>query len=131
MIFVRTIAASLAAIAVAAAVPALAHPRLLRAVPAQTATATNVRQISLTFSETLIAPMSSFDLVMTGVSAKSPSGHHATMKMSGIRVSLAPDRKTLRASLARPLSAGTYDVNWRAVATDTHRISGKVSFTVR
>lgn len=131
MIPIRTIAASLAAIAVAAATPALAHPRLLRAVPAQSAIAGNVRAISLTFSEALIAPLSGFEVVMTSMPTASPTRHHAAMTVSGIRASLAPDRKTLRASLARPLSAGTYDVKWHAVSTDTHRVSGKVSFTVR
>lgn len=131
MIPIRTVAALLAAIAVAAATPALAHPRLLRALPAQSANTGNVREISLTFSETLIAPLSGLDLVMTGMPTASPSRKHIAMKVSGIRASLAPDRKTLRASLARPLPAGTYDVNWHAVSTDTHRVSGKVSFTVR
>ncbi|AMK21603.1 copper homeostasis periplasmic binding protein CopC [Sphingobium sp. TKS] len=131
MIPIRTIATSLAAIAVAAATPALAHPRLLRAVPTQSGTASNVREVRLTFSETLIAPLSGFDVVMTGMPTPSPSGKHIAMKVSGIRASLAPDRKTLRASLARPLPAGRYDVNWHAVSTDTHRISGKISFTVR
>lgn len=131
MISIRTIAASLAAVAVAAATPALAHPRLLRAVPAQSANAGYVREISLTFSETLIAPLSGFDVVMTGMPTTSPSKTHAAMKVSGVRASLAPDRKTLRASLAHPLPAGRYDVNWHAVSTDTHRVSGKISFTVR
>lgn len=131
MIPIRKIAVSLAAIAVAAATPALAHPRLLRAVPAQSANAGNVREISLTFSETLIAPLSSFDVVMTGMPTTSPTRNRMAMKVSGIRASLAPDRKTLRASFAHPLPAGRYDVNWHAVSTDTHRVSGKISFTVR
>lgn len=53
------------------------------------------------------------------------------MKVNGVRVAVGPDSKSLIGTLARRLSPGTYEVNWRAVSTDTHRITGKVSFTVR
>ena len=35
------------------------------------------------------------------------------------------------AQFPRSLRLGTYVVNWHAVSVDTHRISGKVTFTVR
>jgi methionine-rich copper-binding protein CopC len=35
----------------------------------------------------------------------------------------------MRVSL-RPLSAGIYKVNWRAVSTDTHKTQGNFSFSV-
>ena len=128
---IRTIAASVAIAAITAATPALAHPRLLRARPSQSSSVSNVRGISLTFSEPLVAPLSGFDVTMTGMPGAQNPGSHRAMKVGGIRVSLARDGKTLSASLARPLSPGSYDVNWRAVSTDTHRVTGKVSFTVR
>lgn len=127
---IRTLAASLAIILITATAPAIAHPHLLRATPAPSASVSNVRSISLTFSEPLIAPLSGFDVTMTGMpGAPNPAKHHA-MKMSGIRTSLASDGKTLSAALARPLPIGTYDVTWHAVSTDTHRVAGKLSFTV-
>ena len=36
---------------------------------------------------------------------------------------------TMRISL-KPLNAGLYKVNWRAVSTDTHRIEGSFTFRV-
>ena len=36
---------------------------------------------------------------------------------------------TMRISL-KPLNAGTYKVNWRAVSTDTHKIEGSFTFDV-
>ena len=60
------------------AAPALAHPKLLAAVPAENATVG--------------------------------------------RLILRP---------AAPLSSGTYVVAWHAVSTDTHRVAGRYSFTVR
>jgi copper resistance protein C len=36
---------------------------------------------------------------------------------------------TMRISL-KPLGAGIYKVNWRAVSTDTHKIEGSFSFSV-
>ncbi len=126
---------SLAALALAAAFslasPALAHPELVAASPAQGSAAHNVTRISLTFSEPLVAQLSGLEVVMTAMPGMAHSGSHSPMKMTGIRVSVGPDGKSLVATLARPLPNGGYDVNWRAVSTDTHRITGKVSFTVR
>jgi methionine-rich copper-binding protein CopC len=36
---------------------------------------------------------------------------------------------TMRISL-KPLNAGIYKVNWRAVSTDTHKIEGSFTFSV-
>ncbi len=125
---------SLAAFAIAAtfsiASPALAHPQLVTASPAQASAARNVTRISLTFSEPLIAQLSGLEVVMTGMPGMSHAGSHGAMKMTGVRVSVGPGGKTLIATLARPLPIGGYDVNWHAVSTDTHRVTGKLSFTV-
>ena len=32
--------------------------------------------------------------------------------------------------IAKPLSPGTYDVDWHAVSVDTHRVNGHFSFKV-
>lgn len=127
----RNTALSLALIGAAAATPALAHPRLLRAAPAQSSIASNVRNISLTFSERLIAPLSGFDMVMTRTPGAPNAASSRAAKVNGIKSLLARDGRTLNATLARPLPAGSYDVNWHAVSADTHRVTGKVSFTVR
>lgn len=125
----RGLALFLAASTFAVTAPALAHPRLLSATPANGSTASAVKRISLAFSEPLIARLSGVDLMMTGMPG---AGHvrHA-MKINGVGVSVGGDGKTLNATMPRPLPAGTYDANWHAVSTDTHRMTGKVTFTVR
>lgn len=125
------LAAILAAITPILAVPALAHPHLVRAAPAEASTSSNIRRIDLTFNEPLIARLSSVDVVMTAMPGMANVGHQRPMKINGVRVSVAPDGKTLTAALTRPLPAGSYNANWHAVSTDTHRVAGRVSFRVR
>lgn len=108
--------------------PAFAHPKLLASTPAAKGTATNVTQISLTFSEALMAPVSGVDVLMTGMPGMAG---HAPMKISGFKTSLAQDGKTLVATFSRPLAAGTYQADWHVVSTDTHKLAGTFSFTVR
>jgi methionine-rich copper-binding protein CopC len=124
----RTFAALLVATGLAVAVPAFAHPQLVVADPAQGATVAKVSQVTLTFSEPLIAQMSGIDVVMTGMPGMD---HHAAMKMTGVRVSVGADGKSLVASLPRPLPVGSYEADWHAVSTDTHRVIGKLTFTVK
>ena len=119
---------SLAAVASLAAAPAIARPSLVSAQPAQAARASNVRAVSVTFSERLTAGQSGFELVMTGMPGMS---NHAPMKMTGFRPELSPDGKTLRATLPRALPAGTYELKWFAAGADAQRASGVVRFTAR
>ena len=53
------------------------------------------------------------------------------MKMNGVKVAPAPDGKTLVATFAKPLSAGTYKVDYHIVSTDTHRVQGSYTFKVK
>lgn len=122
------LAGGIAVILALSAAPALAHPKLVAAAPAAKATVSNVKQLSLTFSETLMAPVSGIALTMTGMPGMT---NHAPMKIAGIKTSVAKDGKTLVATLARPLVPGTYKLDWHAVSTDTHRITGTQTFTVR
>lgn len=124
------IAASFAALALslAAASPALAHAHLLSASPAADAKASNVRTLSLAFSEALIDKLSGVDIVMTGMPGMD---HHSPMKVSGFQTALANGGKTLTATLPRALPAGSYQVTWHAVTSDTHRIEGTYSFSVK
>ena len=111
--------------------PVLAHAELVSATPAAGSTASNVKIVTLTFGETLMAPLSGLDIVMTDMPGMKHGAEHPAMKISGAKVTVGPGGKSLVATLARPLQPGSYDVNWRVVGGDNHRITGKVSFTVR
>ena len=91
---------SIAASALAAG-PAFAHAKLVSAAPAADAKASNVRTLSLNFSETLIEKMSGVEIVMTGMPGMT---NHAPMKVSGFKT---------------------------ALTADTHRIEGSYSFSVK
>ncbi|PAL19776.1 copper homeostasis periplasmic binding protein CopC [Sphingopyxis sp. GW247-27LB] len=127
----KTLASALAAATIGISAPVLAHPRLVAATPAQSASVNHVDRIVLTFSEPLTAAFSGFDVVMTAMPGMAPGHQHQPLKVGGIIVRVGPDGKSLVGTLARRLPQGSYDVNWRAVSTDTHRITGKISFTVR
>lgn len=120
------LAATAATLAIAS--PALAHPKLVSATPAAGSTVSGPTQIALAFSETLMPQMSGLDLVMTGMPGMT---RHAPMKVAGFKTSVSQDGKTLVVALPRPLPAGTYDAHWHVVSTDTHRIEGHLTFTVR
>jgi methionine-rich copper-binding protein CopC len=124
----RPLAALLVATGLAIAMPAFAHPHLVVADPAQGTTVAKVGKVTLTFSEPLIGQMSGIEVVMTGMPGMD---HHAAMKITGVRVSVGADGKSLVASLPRPLLAGTYEADWHAVSTDTHRVTGKLTFAVK
>lgn len=106
---------------------AQAHPRLATASPAAHAIGAAPTRVQLVFTEALVAQFSGIDLTMTEM----PGMKMGPMKMSGVKATLAPDGKTLVATFAKPLSAGTYKVDYHVVSTDTHRIQGSYSFKVR
>lgn len=115
------------AAATLSATAASAHPKLLSANPASNTVVTAPARLQLAFSEGLVAQFSGAELVMTempGMKMPSP------MKMS-IKASLTPDGKTLMLSLAKPLSRGTYKLDWHVVSTDTHRVQGSYAFKVK
>lgn len=117
----------LAAAALAAPLPAHAHPRLVSATPSPGATSTPTARLHLVFSERLVPKLSGADLVMTsmpGMKMKAPMAMPA-------RTRLAADGKTLQLALARPLPKGSYRVDWRVVSADTHRVQGHYDFQVR
>ena len=120
--------AALAFAGVAFAGVAEAHPRLLSSTPAANATVAQPGRIVLKFSETLVGAMTGANLVMTG---RPGMADHQPMRMSGFTSAIGKDRKTLTLLMRRALTAGTYRVAWHAVSTDTHRIEGNFSFTVR
>ena len=85
-------------------------------------------RLQLTYSEKLIPALSGIALTMTAMPGMKS---HAPMKVSGFKTSVAADGKTMIVALPRPLPAGTYQVQWHAVAGDTHRITGAYSFRVK
>lgn len=110
--------AVVAAMALAAG-PASAHARLVSSNPAANSTIAPTRTVSLTFSERSVPAFSSFDVV-------SAAGDKVA-----IRVIASEDGKTLTGTLARPLAAGIYRVEWRIASHDGHRMTGMYGFTVR
>ena len=101
----------------------LAHPSLLRATPAADATVAPASQIELQFSEKVMPRATRIELSMD----------HGRMKMAMPTTAqeISEDGHTLRARFAKPLPAGTYALQWRAVGQDSHPITGNYRFTVK
>lgn len=109
-----------AAVAVTvAAGPVAAHARLVSATPAPNATVPTTQSISLTFSERSVPAFSSFDVV------------NAAGEKVAVEISTSEDGKSLTGTLARPLAAGVYRVDWRIASSDGHRMTGSYTFSVR
>lgn len=106
---------------------AQAHPKLLSSTPADGATVAAPAKIELNFSEKLTTQFSGAKLIMTempGMAAHSPMGVKASVAGSA-------DPKMMVITPAAPLTPGTYQVEWRAVSSDTHPITGTVTFKVK
>ena len=101
---------------------ALAHPKLMSSIPAENAmVAVGPSELRLTFNENLEPSMS-------GVEVKDQTGKKIE---TGKAASDPADAKQLVIPLSAPLGDGTYNVDWHAVAADTHRIKGSYAFTVK
>ena len=124
----RLVPAVLASCLAIWATPALAHPQVVLAQPAEGASLAKVSKVALSFSEPLEAAASGIEVMMTAMPGME---HHAAMKMTGVRVSLTADGKTLVADLARPLPVGSYEARWHGVGADQHPVMGKLSFMVK
>lgn len=122
------VAPALAGLALLVATPALAHGKLTSSTPAADASASNVKTISLSFSEAPIEKLSGVEIVMTAMPGMSD---HAPMQVKGFKSAIGGDGKTLILTLPRALPAGTYDVKWHVVTGDTHRSEGTYTFTVK
>ena len=128
MTFFRFSALFAASVGLAAASSAIARPALVSSAPAMAATAANVKSVTLTFSEGLAPAQSGLEIIMTGMPGMAS---HAPMAITGFTAQMGKDRKSMTLLLRRPLSAGTYQVNWTAAGMDTHRMNGTFTFTVR
>ena len=105
---------------------AQAHPKLLSSTPAEGADGAAPSNIELHFSENLMTQFSGAKLVMTAM----PGMAHAPMPMKA-KVAAGSDPKTMVITPLSPLPVGTYKVEWRAVSSDTHPITGNVTFKVK
>jgi methionine-rich copper-binding protein CopC len=103
-----------------------AHPKLRSSTPAEGESGPAPAKIELHFSENLVTQFSGAKLVMTEM----PGMSHSPMPMKA-SVSGSTDPKTMILTPASPLTAGTYKVEWRAVSSDTHPITGNVTFKVK
>lgn len=106
---------------------ALAHPKLVSAAPAANATVAQTSAVKLTFSERLMPKLSNATLTMTGMPGMTD---HPAMKMAGVTSAVSADGKSIVLTSAKPLPAGAYRVDWVIVGADTHRITGKYTFSV-
>lgn len=103
---------------------AYAHPKLLSASPAQGAVVSKPARLQLNFSEKLVPAFSTADLTMDAMPGM------ATMKMAST-AKVAPDGRSLIVTPKSALPRGRYTVAWRVVASDTHRVTGTYSFSVK
>jgi copper resistance protein C len=118
----RFTAAALAAVALAAtATSAFAHAKLVSSTPASAATVAAPKQIVLKFNEKLQPKFSGADVTMPQMNDMAVAA----------KASVAKDGMTIVVTPAKPLMAGAYAVKWHAVTADTHRMEGKIDFTVR
>jgi methionine-rich copper-binding protein CopC len=121
----NVVRAASALVMVMASAAALAHPKLLSSTPAEGAMGEAPQKIELEFSENLVKQFSGATLTMTEM-----PGMQGTMKTPA-SVSSSADPKVMVITPTQPLSTGTYRVDWRAVSSDTHPITGNFSFKVK
>lgn len=122
------LALAIAALGLTAPQIAAAHTQLISSSPAANATVAAPTKIELRFNEAVIGSTARATIAMTGMPGMAS---HAPMAITGFTAQMGKDRKSMTLLLRRPLTAGTYQVSWTAAGTDTHRMSGNFSFTVR
>lgn len=126
MIQMRKVVRAASALAmVVASAAAFAHPKLVSSNPAEGALGEAPQKIELEFSENLVKQFSGATLTMTAM-----PGMEGVMKTPA-SVSSAADPKVMVITPMQPLTTGTYRVDWRAVSSDTHPITGNFSFKVK
>jgi|GraSoiStandDraft_4_1057263.scaffolds.fasta_scaffold114432_4 methionine-rich copper-binding protein CopC len=101
---------------------ALAHPHVVSATPAQDAQVSPAPKIvRIKFNE---APTAAFSAIEVKDAAGKPikTGKAAIDKT---------DKTILTAAINQPLAPGVYKVAWKAAGSDTHKVDGTYSFTVK
>jgi len=115
-----------AAAAVFASSTAFAHPKLVASIPKGNAVGAAPARITLSFSEALMPKLSGAELTMT----RMPGMEMPPMKIA-IKVAPTADAKSLVLTPMKPLTTGTYRVDWHVVSRDTHAVKGVLTFTVK
>lgn len=118
---------TIAAAAIFAASPLLAHPSLLSAQPSADAVVAPTNRIDLVFNEKIMPAKTRMQLMMTSMPNM---GKHAAMKMP-ISVMMGKDGKSVMVMMEKPLTPGSYEVRWMASGDDSELISGKYVFQVK
>ncbi len=121
----KIIRAASALVLTVASAAAFAHPKLVSSNPAEGEEVNAPQKIELQFSENLSKQFSGATVTMTAM-----PGMSGTMKTPAT-VSGAADPKTMVITPNQSLTTGTYRVDWRAVSSDTHPITGSFSFKVK
>jgi methionine-rich copper-binding protein CopC len=112
----------LAAALALSATAALAHPHIVAATPAQDGQVSgSPKAIKIKFNE---APFAKF----SGISVKDAAGKD--VKLGATTVDPA-DKTQLVAPVTQTLAPGVYKVTWKASGSDTHKVDGSYSFTVK
>ncbi|MBI7310053.1 copper homeostasis periplasmic binding protein CopC [Pseudomonas aeruginosa] len=105
---------------------AQAHPKLLSSTPENNAVGAAPKAIELRFSEDLLPRFSGAKLIMTDM----PGMPNSPMEVK-TSASAGADPRTLLVTPAAALGKGRYRVEWRAVSSDTHPVTGTLGFEVR
>jgi copper resistance protein C len=106
---------------------AFAHPKLVSSTPADKAEVGSAAKIELNFSERLVSEFCAANLLMTAMPGMAA---HSPMKMA-FNVTGGSDEKTMVITPTKALPPGTYRVEWRAVSSDTHPMTGNITFDVK
>src|SRR5690348_1512261 len=98
--------------------PGHAHASLTHASPsAGSALSAAPQEVTLTFTDTLEGAFSK--ITVTDANGIEVSQGKGQVNGNVMRVSL------------KPLTVGSYKVNWRAVSTDTHKTEGNFTFSIK
>ena len=120
-------AALASGLTVGLAFSAMAHPELKSSEPQANAKVSSPTKIELNFTEDFATKFSGAKLTMTGMKGMSS---HSPMAVAA-KVSPGSNPKSMVVTPREPLPAGTYRVDWRAVSSDTHPITGNYTFSVK
>jgi methionine-rich copper-binding protein CopC len=101
---------------------ASAHPHVVSATPAQDAQVTgSPKVVRIKFNEAPTAAFSAIEL-------KDAAGKRVKVGKAAIDKA---DKTVLTAAIGQPLAPGVYKVTWKAAGSDTHKVDGTYSFTVK
>lgn len=105
-----------------------AHATVVSSTPAQGATVSRPRVVTLNFSDALPPNTVAAAIVMTAMPGVK---NHGEMVIRNFTSAWSNGNRTLTLTLRQPLQSGTYEVRWQATGSDGHRMTGMVDFTVR